>query len=121
MSIGTATPAYRVTQAESFRLAGYHDRRIRRMFLNSGIDYRHFYFDGEPHLDETSDQLNERYLRGALQTGCRAARTCLDAAGVVPSDVDLLVVCTSTGYVCPDIGTRLIGHMGFRPDVQRAP
>ncbi len=121
MSIGTATPAYRVTQAESFRLAGYHDRRIRRMFLNSGIDYRHFYFEGEPHLDETSDQLNERYLRGALHTGCRAARTCLDAAGVVPSDVDLLVVCTSTGYVCPDIGTRLIGHMGFRPDVQRAP
>jgi predicted naringenin-chalcone synthase len=35
-------------------------------------------------------------------------------AGLSPRDVDLLVVCTSTGYVCPDIGTRLIGHMGFR-------
>jgi hypothetical protein len=28
---------------------------------------------------------------------------------------------TSTGHVCPEIGTRLIGHIGFRPDVRRAP
>jgi alkylresorcinol/alkylpyrone synthase len=91
------------------------------MFLNSGIDYRHFYFDVEPRLDETSDELNARYLRGALKIGCRAAQTCLDIAGLSPGDVDLLVVCTSTGYVCPDIGTRLIGHMGFRPDVRRTP
>jgi alkylresorcinol/alkylpyrone synthase len=89
--------------------------------LNSGIDYRHFYFEQEPRVDETSDELNARYLRGALQTGCRAARTCLDTAGLSPRDVDHLVVCTSTGYVCPDIGTRLVGHMGFRPDVRRAP
>jgi alkylresorcinol/alkylpyrone synthase len=40
---------------------------------------------------------------------------------VSPADVDLLVVCTSTGYVCPDIGTRLIGHMGFRTDIHRVP
>jgi predicted naringenin-chalcone synthase len=60
-------------------------------------------------------------LAGALETGCRAARDCLDTAGLSPRDVDLLVVCTSTGYACPDVGTRLIGHLGLRPDVQRAP
>jgi predicted naringenin-chalcone synthase len=118
--MGSATPAYRVTQAESFRLSGYRDPRIRRMFLNSGIAYRHFYFDGEPHLDETADELNERYLRGAIHTGCRAARLALSAAALSTRDVDYLVVCTSTGYVCPDVGTRLIAHMAFRPDVQRA-
>jgi predicted naringenin-chalcone synthase len=121
LAIGRATPDYRVTQEESFRLSRYHSASARRMFLNSGIDSRHFYFDEEPHFDETSEELNARYQRGALQIGCRAVRTCLDLAGLSPRDVDLLVVCTSTGYVCPDIGTRLIGHMGFRPDVRRAP
>jgi predicted naringenin-chalcone synthase len=120
-AIGRATPPYRVTQEESFYLSRYERDSARRIFLNSGIDSRHFYFDEGPRLDETSDELNARYLRGALQTGCRAARNCLDIAGLSPRDVDLLVVCTSTGYVCPDIGTRLIGHMGFRPDVRRAP
>jgi len=45
---------------------------------------------------------------------------CLEAAGLSPRDVDLLVVCTSTGYACPDIGTRLVEPVGLRPDIQRA-
>jgi len=120
LAIGRATPACRVSQEESFRISRYERDGVRRVFLNSGIDFRHFYFEQEPRLDETSDELNARYLRGAVETGCRAARTCLDVAGLSPRDVDLLVVCTSTGYVCADIGTRLIGHMGFRNDVRRA-
>ena len=119
LAIGRATPACRVSQEESFRISRYERDGVRRVFLNSGIDSRHFYFEQEPRLDETSDELNARYLRGAVETGCRAARTCLDVAGLSPRDVDLLVV-GSTGYVCPDIGTRLIGHMGFRKDVRRA-
>jgi hypothetical protein len=35
-------------------------------------------------------------------------------------DVDLLAVCTCTGYVCPDVGSRLVAHMGFKNNVQRA-
>ena len=35
-------------------------------------------------------------------------------------DVDFLAVCTCTGYVCPDVGSRLIAHMGFSNRVQRA-
>ena len=26
-----------------------------------------------------------------------------------------------TGYLCPDLGSRLIGHMHFRDDIERAP
>jgi hypothetical protein len=97
LAIGRATPACRVSQAESFRISRYERDGVRRVFLNSGIDFRHFYFEQEPRLDETSDELNARYLRGAVETGCRAAATCLDVAGLSPRDVDLLVVCTSTG------------------------
>jgi predicted naringenin-chalcone synthase len=121
LAIGTATPAFRVTQEESFSLSGYSQPNVRRIFRNSGIDVRHFYFEGAPRLDETSDELNDRYRRGAIHTGCRAAQACLEEAGLSCKDVDLLVVCSSTGYVCPDIGSHLVAHMGFRPDVQRLP
>jgi len=110
----------RVTQEQSLELAGYTSDSIRRIFQNTGIEHRHFYFEGAPRLDETSDELNRRYLNGAVHVGCRATRMCLEAAGLSPRDVDLFVVCTSTGYVCPDIGSRLIGPIGLRPDVQRA-
>jgi polyketide synthase Type III len=121
LSIGRATPALRLTQAESVEYAGYSSDRIRRIFLNAGIAHRHFYLEKPPRPDETSDELNQRYLDGAMETGCRAVQSCLDAAGLSPRDVDLLVVCTSTGYVCPDIGSRLVKPVGLRPDVQRAP
>lgn len=122
ISIGTANPPWRFTQEEAYRLAGYNSQRILEIFLNSDIEHRHFYVDPENvNRKETPDELNQRYLRGAMETGCRAVRQCLSQAGLKTSDVDLFLVCTCTGYVCPDVGSRLIGHMGFRQDVERGP
>jgi 3,5-dihydroxyphenylacetyl-CoA synthase len=120
IGIGTANPALRLTQEQSFHVAGYQSDRIRKMFLNGDIDYRHFYLEGDLNRDETSDQLNQRYLRGAMKTGCRAIVNCLATARRTVREVDFLAVCTCTGYVCPDLGSRLIAHMGFRDNVQRA-
>ena len=81
--------------------------------LNSDIDYRHFYLEGALNREESSDQLNQRYLRGAMKTGCQATLDCVTSARTTLLDVDFLAVCTCTGYVCPDVGSRLIAHMGF--------
>lgn len=122
LSIGTANPPNRFTQKDAYRMAGYESQRILDIFLNSDIEYRHFYLDPNNYSrEETPDQLNQRYLRGAMETGCRAVERCLQAAGLAPRDIDLFAVCTCTGYLCPDLGSRLIGHMKFRHDVERAP
>lgn len=122
LAVGTANPPLRFTQEQIFRMAGYYSQRIQEIFLNSDIDYRHLYVDSEnPRRDETPDELNARYLRGAMETGCHAVHCCLESAGMTPPDVDLFLACSCTGYVCPDVGTRLIGHMHFRPDVERGP
>jgi predicted naringenin-chalcone synthase len=122
LGIGTANPTPSFTQEEAYRLAGYDSQRILEIFLNSDIDTRHFYMDLENiNRHETPDELNQRYLRGALEIGAQAIANCLDDAGLSVRDVDLLVTCTCTGYVCPDVGTRLIAQMGFRRDVERAP
>jgi 3,5-dihydroxyphenylacetyl-CoA synthase len=120
--IGKATPPTRLTQEQVFSLAGYKNPRILNIFRNSDIDYRHFYIDPQNfNRDESPDQLHERYLEGAMATGCRAVLACLESAGLNADDVDLFLVCTCTGYLCPDLASRLIGHMGFRRNVQRAP
>jgi len=120
IGVGTANPPVKLTQQQSFHAAGYQGERIRNIFLNSAINYRHFYLEGVPNREETSDQLNQRYLRGAMKTGCQAILNCVKAAGTTVQDVDFLAVCTCTGYVCPDVGSRLIAHMGFSNRVQRA-
>ena len=119
VAIGTANPPLRLTQEQSFHAAGYRTERVRKMFLNSDIDFRHFCLEGDFSRGESSDQLNQRYLRGAMKTGCRAITNCLELGGLTARDVDFLVVCTCTGYVCPDLGSRFIAHMGFRDNVQR--
>jgi polyketide synthase Type III len=118
--IGTANPPVRLTQEQSFHAAGYQGERIRNIFLNSDIDYRHFCLEDVPNREESSAQLNQRYLRGAMKTGCQAILDCVNSAGTTVGDVDFLAVCTCTGYVCPDVGSRLIAHMPFRNNLQRA-
>jgi alkylresorcinol/alkylpyrone synthase/polyketide synthase Type III len=120
LAVGTAVPSSQFTQQEAFHLCGYTSERAHKIFLNSGIDTRCFYFESSPNRFEDSDQSNQRFLKGAMDTGVRAIGNCLANASMTPQDIDLLVVCTSTGYVCPDIGSRLIGQLGFRRDVQRA-
>jgi predicted naringenin-chalcone synthase len=120
IGIGTANPPLRLTQEQSFCVTGYQGERIRNIFLNSDIDFRHFYFEGSLNRNESSDELNQRYLRGAMHTGCRAILDCLKAVDSSAQAVDFLAVCTCTGYVCPDVGSRLVAHMGFNSNVQRA-
>ena len=67
--IGTANPPVRPSQEQSFHAAGYQGERIRKIFLNSDIEYRHFYLEGALNRKETSDELNQHYLRGAMKTG----------------------------------------------------
>jgi predicted naringenin-chalcone synthase len=103
LGIGTANPPARLTQEQTFHAAGYQGERIRKIFLNSDIDHRHFYLEGELNREESSDQLNQRFLRGAMKTGCRAILNCVKAAGTTVQDVDFLAVCTCTGYVWENV------------------
>ena len=119
-SIGIANPPYRFTQDETFGMAGYTRPRILEIFRNCDIDYRHFFIKPGQKREETAGELNQRYLEGALETGCHALAASFKSAQISAGDIDLLVVCSSTGYVCPDLATRLIAHMRFRRDVQRS-
>jgi len=120
LSSATAVPPRRFTQEETFALIGYTSPRIRQIFLNSDIDFRHFWLEPEGFTpNETPDQLLARYRDGALHLACLAARDALDSAGLAPADVDCILVASCTGYLCPDLSTLLALHLDARTDVQR--
>lgn len=58
LGIGTATPPIRLTQEQSFYAAGYESERIRKIFLNSQIEYRYFYLGGIRSVEEITPSQN---------------------------------------------------------------
>src|ERR1700750_115613 len=89
IAMGVSTPLLKVSQLEAYAHSGYQDEDSRKIFMNSGIKSRHFYFRNGIRTDEDSDELNQRYVRGAMEIGCRAVRKCLESAGLSAQDIDL--------------------------------
>jgi predicted naringenin-chalcone synthase len=119
-AVATATPPYRFTQAELLTLAGYQDPRRRGFFSRSDIEARCLYIDPATFRpDESVDDLQDRFRRGALALGEAAARGALARAGWVARDVDFLATTTCTGRLTPSLDAHLIRRLGCRPDVQR--
>jgi predicted naringenin-chalcone synthase len=119
-AVATATPTQRFTQAELLGLAGYVDERRRGFFEASDIAGRHLFIDREHFRpDESVDELNDRFRRGALELGERAARAVLDRAGWTADEVDFLATTTCTGRLTPSLDAHLVARLGCRPGVQR--
>jgi predicted naringenin-chalcone synthase len=115
----TAVPPYRWEQAALLRLSGYDGQRAG-FFSNSQIDGRYLYLDPETFTpDESVDELNDRFRRGAIEIGADAVRRALGRAGWAPGDVDFLATTTCTGRLCPSLDAQLIRALALKPSVQR--
>src|SRR3989304_5471896 len=122
-AVATANPPYRFTQEEVLRLLGYQRPLVREIFLNSDIDTRYLHVDpaaaaARPE-DEDLDTLHRRYQEGAVLIARQAAEPGLEKAGLTRADVDCILVCSCTGYLCPDLATILVKEMGLPARVQR--
>jgi len=120
LAVATATPPHYFPQPQVALLAGYEDAQRRGFFANSGIEGRYLYLDpARVRTDESAEELNDRFQRGALECGSAAARACLERVGWAPRDLDFLATTTCTGRLCPSLDAHLIRDLGCRPDIQR--
>ena len=119
-AVATATPPWRYDQATVLRMSGYADPRRTGFFSNSLIETRHLYMDPETFTpDESVEQLNDRWRRGAVEVGTAAVARAIERAGWRLEDVDFLATTTCTGRVCPSLDAQIIRELGLRPGIQR--
>ncbi len=120
LAVATATPPHFFPQSRLAGLAGYRDPQRLGFFSHSEIEGRYLYLDPDHvRTDESVDELNERFERGALELGRAALLRCLERAGWSPRDVDFLATTTCTGRICPSLDAHLIRELGCRSDIQR--
>jgi alkylresorcinol/alkylpyrone synthase len=125
----TAVPPHLLTRdivkqrmKDVFLLDGKRLEAIHTVIDNSQIDQRYSVFPVE-HIIEPRPlaQINTEYREKAVELGLRAAADALGQAGMVPSDVDLLITVSCTGVMIPSLDAYLAQEMGFRSDVRRLP
>jgi alkylresorcinol/alkylpyrone synthase len=82
---------------------------------DNGIESRHFAVES---LEQTwmrgAQQLSEAYEREAPMLGASAIKDALDRAQLDPSAVDILLVSSCTGYLCPGLSTHIAEKLGLR-------
>src|SRR5262245_63567367 len=115
----TATPAFRWDQATLLRMSGYDGTRAG-FFANSDIEGRYLYLDPDTFTpDESVDQLNDRFRRGAIQMAAEAVRRVLARAEWTPADLDFLATTTCTGRLCPSLDAHLVRELALKSSIQR--
>jgi predicted naringenin-chalcone synthase len=127
-ALATAVPPTTLTQPECWQLMMRSNARHRlsprslqlvEAVLNgdSGIDRRHFASaDIDTLFDSTPDQLNAIFRRGAPELAGRALTDALAKAGLRADELDALIICTCTGYLCPGVTSYVAEQLGLRPN-----
>ncbi len=125
-ALNTSVPELALSQKECAELvqrSRLRERLKRRSLLTllailrgeSGIAKRHFALSEVERLfDYSADELNAAFRREAPVLAGRALRAALDSAGLVPRDLDALLVCTCTGYLCPGVSSYVSEQFGMR-------
>ena len=101
------------------------ERRLDAMMTiidNAQVRQRHAIFPVDYIVKRRSlEQTTLEYQQHSVQLGRQAAEECLASAGMTPSDVDLIITVSCTGFMIPSLDAHLINLMGFRSNVRRLP
>lgn len=127
-ALATAVPPTALSQRDCWDILQHspmRSRLSRRSMLilqsilrgNHGIERRHFALpDPAGIFDRTADELNATFRREAPLLAGVALSRALDQAGLRPREIDALLVCTCTGYVCPGVSSYVSEQLGLRTD-----
>lgn len=125
-ALTTAVPPASFTPADCWsvaQLSPVRDRLSRKsQFIlrtilhgDHGIAKRHFATADLEHVfDLSPDELNTRFRHEAPALAGRALTAALDPLHLRPADLDALLICTCTGYLCPGLTSYVAEQLGLR-------
>lgn len=125
-ALATAVPDHSLTQAESLVVLENSDMRARLnrrswLILNAilrgddSIGRRYFAMPAiETVWQRTPDELNEGFRQEAPKLAGRALAKALAQANLGAGQVDALLICTCTGYLCPGLTSYVAEQFGLR-------
>lgn len=128
-ALATALPDPAFTQAECWDLvekSNVRQRLKRRSMLilhnllrgDHGIAKRHFAVANIDRVfDLSPDELNAAFRASAPPLAARSLTAALEKAGVAPGELDALLICTCTGYLCPGLTSYVAEALGLRSDL----
>jgi alkylresorcinol/alkylpyrone synthase len=95
---------------------------LTRLHTNAQVVTRHLALPLAQYRDiDSFTAANNAFIEVATELGSQALEGALAAAGLSPTDVDLVVFTTITGLAVPSIDARIAAQVGLRPDVRRVP
>lgn len=127
-ALATAVPPAAYTQAQCWEIARnspVRERLKKRSMLilqtvlksEHGIAKRHFAMPRiEGVFDLSPDELNIAFRAEAPRLAGRALGAALERANLRPQDLDALLICTCTGYLCPGLTSYVGEQLGLRPN-----
>lgn len=125
-ALATAVPPVSYTQADCWEIAQrspLRDRLAKRSMLilqtilrsEHGIAKRHIAMPDVVNVfDLSADELNAAFRREAPVLAARALTAALEKAGVRADQLDALLICTCTGYLCPGVTSYVAEQLGVR-------
>jgi alkylresorcinol/alkylpyrone synthase len=129
LAIATALPPYRYDQAEVRMAAGrLFDRdvadlgRLLPVFDHAGISARHSCVPLEWYMEPHGwTERSRLFCEHAVTLLAKAARDCLDKAGLTTADIDCVVAVSTTGVATPSLDALMIEHLDLPRQVRRLP
>ena len=113
-----------MTEALADAVLGSSPRRelMRRLHASAGVRTRHLALPLDRYRDLGGfGPANDVWIDVGGRLGEEAVSAALAAAGLAPSDVDLIVTTSVTGLAVPSLDARIAGRLGLRGDVKRMP
>jgi alkylresorcinol/alkylpyrone synthase len=128
-AIATALPPYPMTCAAAkqamqqvFQLEPREEAALMALFDHAQVARRYSVVPLDELIRPRSlTQTSLAYREHAIALGRRAAADCLCQARLRPSDIDMLITVSCTGYMIPSLDAYLVETLGFRADVRRLP
>jgi len=127
MSLGTAVPQHRITQADVLAILAQAKGqalppRMAEILGNTGISQRHIAMPPEYYFDARSWAKRAGvYEVVAAQIFEAAAMQALARANLQAADIGQIVFVSTTGTMTPSLPSRMIAKMGFAPNTRCVP